>query len=120
SDDGAATVTTTFDSVETLINGAKQRLPIAGQSFKTTLDRSGRWVKQEGLAPGSLGGIEQLIEVSRMIVTPDGPLKAGEDWKYNVTVGEAKKQKVSGTVTILGLEKKSDELTADMLKVRNV
>lgn len=119
-DDGTITVTTTFATVEANINGTKATPPVAGQSFTTILDRSGRMVKQEGIGAGLVAGLEQLIEVSRMSVTPDAPLKVGQDWKYDLSIGADKKQKVAGTLTILGIEKKGAELPSDMLKVRNV
>lgn len=115
-EDGTVTVVTTIESGTVNFNGMEQSLPNQGQTITTTFDKSGKLVKEEG-APGVLGGMLGFTRVGAM---PDRPLRVGEEWKFDIPINEAKQQRVKGTVTLLSLEKKSEDVPIDTLKIRSV
>lgn len=115
---GEVTVESTIESGKMVFGGQDQPFPGVGQTSTTTIDsKTGRTLRTEGGTGGM--GITGIARMTRNLGIPDRPVKIGEEIKYESPVGVGK-DKVTGTLKVVELEKKSDAISADTIKLKAV
>lgn len=115
--DDVATVETTIESGKIKFGGQDAPFPQAGQTTSRNIDvKTGKVVGAQGQAGGPLG---RLSSLTNNLGIPDHPVKIGEEIKFDSPVNEGK-DKVTGTLKVLGLEPKSADVTVDTVKLNAV
>jgi hypothetical protein len=116
-DDGSMVRSITVESADLLLNG--QAMPMPGfkpATIKSSFDKDGKPIKEEGEA----GQFRQMISMTRPIAEADRPLKIGEEWKTEVPTVKDGTKKLNVTVTLVGLEPRSETVSADAFKIKTV
>ncbi|NLH99629.1 MAG: hypothetical protein GX446_09085 [Chthonomonadales bacterium] len=115
--DGAMVRSITVDRAEMLLNGQTMAMPgFQPATITSTFDKDGKPVKEEGQA----GQFRQFLSMTRPTSEAQKPLKVGEDWKTEVPTNKDGTKKLDVTVTLVGLEPKSDSLAAESYKIKTV
>jgi hypothetical protein len=117
-EDGSVVVEMRMDSGAIKFNDQEMSMPGAGETMRMTIDKTGRVVKTEGGAAGRGGNLNGLINLTRVATWPDRPLRVGETWTFEVPLENNPQAKVKGSFTVVGPEKKNDEIKVDTLKVK--
>ena len=120
--DGAATITTQIESMRFAMNGQEQPIPEAQQALmKKPITQvmlpTGKVLSVDlPNAPGtSLPGMDFSKTFSSMSVAfPDGPLKAGEDWKSTISAPGMKGTDLNYDSTLTSLSGDGDAARANI------
>lgn len=115
--DGTMVRSITVESAEVATGG--QTMPMPGfqkVTMTATFDKDGKVVKEEGEG----GQFRQMLSMTRPPAEAEKPLKVGEEWKTQVPTNKDGTKKLDVTVTLVGLEPKSDKVPADAYKVKTV
>jgi hypothetical protein len=120
--DGTTTVETKLESGTINFGGMEVPLPDnagVGKTMTTVYDKAGKIIKEEGQ---TRRGISGLVAMTQPTFFPDHPVKAGEEVKFDTGAGKDPKPAATskGVITVVGLEKKSDDVSVDTVKVKVV
>lgn len=116
-DDGTMTRSITVDSAEFVMNGQAMQMPgFKPATITSSFDKDGKAIKEEGEA----GQFRQMLSMTRPTAAADKPLKVGEEWKTEVPTNKDGTKKLNVTVTLVGLEPKSETLPAETYKIKSV
>lgn len=115
--DGAMVRSIRIETAQILVNGQTMALPgFQPTTLTSSFDKDGKPLKEEGQA----GQFRQFLSMTRPIAEAEKPLKVGEEWKTDVPTNKDGTKKLNVTVTLVGLEPKSDTLSADAYKIKTV
>lgn len=117
-EDGTVVVEMKMDSGTIKFNDQEMSMPGAGETVRMTVDQTGRVLKTEGGAAGRGGNLNGLVNLTRVATWPDRPLRVGETWTFEIPLENNSQAKVKGSFTVVGPEKKSDQIKVDTLKVK--
>ena len=117
-EDGTVVVEMRMDSGTIKFNDQEMSMPGAGETVRMTIDKTGRVVKTEGGTAGRGGNLNGLVNLTRVATWPDRPLRVGETWTFEIPLENNSQAKVKGSFTVVGPEKRSDQIKVDTLKVK--
>jgi hypothetical protein len=117
-EDGTVVLEMKMDSGVIKFNDQEMSMPGAGETVRMTVDQTGRVLKTEGGAAGRGGNLNGLVNLTRVATWPDRPLRVGETWTFEIPLENNAQAKVKGSFTVVGPEKKSDQIKVDTLKVK--
>lgn len=124
--DGSAVVETTVESGKLKAKDVERELNDSS-TFTTTIDKTGKETRSEAGEPtagkSQRGPAVMMLGLARAAMIPPRTLKVGEEWKYDIPATDAKSSKTTGSVTLVGLvgvERKTEAIPADALKVKCV
>lgn len=116
--DGTITLVTQILNGSINANGVEIRLPAIGQSITTTLDKNGKIIKRDS-KDQTLGPFSRLLDIASADTSQViGDLKAGDEVKFEIPIDKSNGKKQTGTLTVVGIQKKSDEVPVDTIKVK--
>jgi hypothetical protein len=109
--DGGAVVELKVDSANLTVKDQKNtatREMNDSTVITTTYDAAGKETKREaGGENGQPGPAAMILGLARTGMVPPRSLKLGEEWKYDIPPTDAKSAHRTGSVTILGLDKRA-------------
>jgi len=118
-DDGTVVVAITLDPVKAHVDGDERTISDAPVTITTTYDKIGKILRQEG-GSGPLVMIASLLNTARVNFTQERPLRIGEERKTEVPTGRGSQSTVKSVLSLLGWEKKNDEIPVDTLRIKSV
>jgi len=101
------------------LNGTPVQIPERSQEFTSVYDAAGR-LKEQKFASEADRNLGSLVLLAQPRYTPDGPLKVGESVKYTSPAGPDGKSATRGTLTLVAVEKPTDEIPVETLRLRDV
>lgn len=114
-EDGSMTRSITVESAQVQAMGQTMPMPnFQPVTMKATVDKDGKIVKEEGNG----GQFRQLLSMTRPLAEADEPLKVGQEWKTEVPTNKDGSKKLAVTVTLVGLEPKSENVPWETFKVK--
>jgi hypothetical protein len=120
--DGGAVVETKVDTASLMV---KDRINTATSELNdntailTTYDSTGKETKRAVTSDtGQSGPALMMVGLARAAIIPNRSMKAGEEWKYEIPAPDAKSARRSGTVSVVGLEKRTDTPPSESLKLK--
>jgi len=116
-DDGSMVRAITIEGADLSLNGQSVAMPgFKPSTITASFDKDGKPVKEEGEA----GQFKQMLSMTRPTIEADRALRVGEEWKTEVPTNKDGTKKLNVTVTLVGLEPKTEAVPAESYKVKTV
>ncbi|HSV72218.1 MAG TPA: hypothetical protein VLH79_00465 [Chthonomonadales bacterium] len=117
--DGSIVIEMTMDSGSMLLNGTEVPIPNVGQKVTFSVDKDGKPIKGEQPID-SESPLATVMALARSSSLPDRPIRVGETVRVEVPIEGSRDRKLAAQFTLVGIERRSEEVPVDTLRVRSV